>query len=413
MPGAPLISVIVANYNGERFLRRSIASILSQTHRNLEVIVSDDGSTDGSLTVLEELARDDPRVRFLADGTNGGPSRARNRALDAARGEWVAVVDSDDLLHPERFERMLAVATSHSADAVADNLLHFQDDRTAPATLLFSDEQFDRMFQLTAELAVRADTEGSGLPNFGYLKPFIRTARLGGLRYDERLKIGEDYDFMLRLLLKGAKFLIVPEPTYLYRRHSTSTSHRLSVKAVEEQIEGQLRLESELTSAEPALKAELAARMAALQRGLRFEKLVAAIKDKRFVDATGLLARDPALSSMLFNSLRERTARRMMTDRSRSSVQAVRSPLTVVLTDAEGPRETGEGQVEAVPAYLPADQVEPSRALVLRAAIRLVELCRTSKVTLVSEGRAGRYAAGFVPFDHEAVEIPTPAGASG
>src|SRR5690349_15170245 len=96
------ISVIVANYNGEKFLADAIRSVCNQSLRNIEVIVSDDASTDSSVQIIKALAAEDSRIRLIESGVNGGPAAARNRALDIARGRWISVLDSDDLMHPDR-----------------------------------------------------------------------------------------------------------------------------------------------------------------------------------------------------------------------------------------------------------------------------------------------------------------------
>ena len=94
---APLISVIVPIYKVESYLRECVDSILDQTHRNLEVILVDDGSPDACPAICDEYAARDARVRVIHK-TNGGLSDARNAGLDVARGEWIGFVDSDDVV---------------------------------------------------------------------------------------------------------------------------------------------------------------------------------------------------------------------------------------------------------------------------------------------------------------------------
>ena len=101
---APLISCIVPVYNGERFLSQTLDSVLGQTYRPLEVLLSDDGSTDGTPQIA---ARYSKRIRYLTHA-NTGPGAARNRGLRLARGDFVALLDADDLWHPEKLERQMA-----------------------------------------------------------------------------------------------------------------------------------------------------------------------------------------------------------------------------------------------------------------------------------------------------------------
>jgi glycosyltransferase involved in cell wall biosynthesis len=101
---SPLISCIVPVFNGERYLGETLESILAQTHRPIEIIVVHDGSTDGTARVT---AGYDERVRYLKQD-NAGPAAARNLGLDAARGDFVAFLDADDLWHAEKLERQMA-----------------------------------------------------------------------------------------------------------------------------------------------------------------------------------------------------------------------------------------------------------------------------------------------------------------
>lgn len=102
-----LVSVVMPMFNAERFLRRPVESVLAQTHGDLELLVADDASSDGSVAMIEDYARRDARVRLLPATVNGGVAAARNRALAAAGGRWVAFLDSDDWWHPAKLERQL------------------------------------------------------------------------------------------------------------------------------------------------------------------------------------------------------------------------------------------------------------------------------------------------------------------
>jgi GalNAc5-diNAcBac-PP-undecaprenol beta-1,3-glucosyltransferase len=100
-----LVSLVIPTYNRARLVRRAIASALSQTHRDVEVVVVDDGSTDETPAVLASL--DDPRVRHVRHPVNRGVNGAKNTGLDNARGDWIGMLDSDDELVPEAIEVLL------------------------------------------------------------------------------------------------------------------------------------------------------------------------------------------------------------------------------------------------------------------------------------------------------------------
>lgn len=103
----PLASVIIPAYNAERYLRQAVESALAQTHSNLEVVIVDDGSTDGTRRLADEIAATDPRVRVFTQ-ENAGVGAARNRGIAEAHGEFLAPLDADDFWYPKKLERQIA-----------------------------------------------------------------------------------------------------------------------------------------------------------------------------------------------------------------------------------------------------------------------------------------------------------------
>jgi len=108
---SPRVTVFIPAFNREDYVGAAIASALCQTHQDLECLVIDDGSTDGTLEVVRGF--DDARVRLVENGENRGIPRTRNRGIDEARGELLALLDSDDLARPERVERQVAFLDAH------------------------------------------------------------------------------------------------------------------------------------------------------------------------------------------------------------------------------------------------------------------------------------------------------------
>lgn len=386
----PLVSVIMANYRAGRRIAHALESVLNQTLSDLEVIVSDDASGDESLALAREAAGRDARVRLIESESNGGPARSRNRALAQARGQWIAIVDSDDMIHPERLERLLAAARHFGADVVADDLLHFHEDGT-PARFLLGEEQ-RRPFRVTVEDWVLAGHRPGTAP-LGYLKPLIRASVLGDTRYDETLRIGEDYDLLLRLLLAGATFHVIPEPWYLYRRHSGSISHRLSIGDVAAMIDNQRRLVEREGSFTPPVAAALRERMQRLEHAHAFEKLVAAIKQRDAAAALALLARRPRLAAELWRSFDDR--------RRRSSPAAVRPATSVanVLHLGSMPGPQGSVAHRHVPPYNGPAEIDWMRPSPREVWAELADLGNDRDLKVVCTDPAGIYAAGFIPAD--------------
>jgi len=118
MEKTPLVSVIMPAYNMERFITPAIRSVQQQTMEDWELLVIDDGSQDRTCQIVEELAAQDSRIRFLRNEVNMGVAKTRNRGFDLCRGEYVALLDSDDVWMPRKLESQLQVARDTGADIV-------------------------------------------------------------------------------------------------------------------------------------------------------------------------------------------------------------------------------------------------------------------------------------------------------
>src|SRR5262245_43831868 len=115
MTPRPIVSIIMAKYNGRRFLRPALRSVLRQTLPERELLFVDDASTESSVACAKSIAGSDRRIKVLERRQNGGAGAARNTGLAEARGDWIAIVDSDDLILPYRLERMLERAKIDNA----------------------------------------------------------------------------------------------------------------------------------------------------------------------------------------------------------------------------------------------------------------------------------------------------------
>lgn len=298
----PAVSVLIASYGAQAFIERAIRSVLAQTLTDLEVVVVDDVSPDGSAAIVEALAREDARVRLVRMEANGGPAAARNRAIAEARGRWLAVVDSDDLLAPDRVETLVAAAEAADADMIADDLLVFDDGKADGAKpFLSARDRRVGAFDLSLGEYLRRSVMYGADPNPGFLKPIIRRVSLDalGIRYDERLRIGEDDDFVIRSLLGGMRYRIIARPGYFYRKHGSSISHRLSTDALDAIIAADATLHCRITAEHPDHSRACRIRSTALQRARAFNHLVSAIKERRFGTALFIAMRAPGALPLL------------------------------------------------------------------------------------------------------------------
>lgn len=212
----PLISVIVPAFNAALFLPDALNSLLGQTHRDLEVVVVNDGSTDDTAGLLSAWCARDPRVRAVYQQNRGLPA-ARNAGLSVARGDYIAFLDADDVIHPEKLERQLAYLTTHpDADLV------YSDYGTADAELRPLTEEVVGVKRLPL-------SEAYAYTNvFPVMSPLLRRTlveRVGG--FDEQLRACEDWDYWVRCERAGT-FGYLPGHYATYRMHGTQMHRDLN-----------------------------------------------------------------------------------------------------------------------------------------------------------------------------------------
>ena len=125
-----LISVVVTCYNHENYIEQCLRSIFNQTYRNIELIVLDDGSTDSSSEVIQEVLKESPCVTTFESHENIGVVRTRNKGLNLLNGDYFLFVDSDDFLDERYVEELYNAAINHQADIVYCDLYNFEKDET-------------------------------------------------------------------------------------------------------------------------------------------------------------------------------------------------------------------------------------------------------------------------------------------
>ena len=218
----PCISVIVPTYNVLPYLDRSMTSLLGQTHRDLDILLIDDGATDGCAARCDAYARQDPRVRVVHQ-PNGGLSAARNTGLDHAVGDFVAFLDPDDYADPHMLERLLTTLTQAQADTCFCRYYDVSADgsvRLAPedyARSLYTGAEIDQL--LLGMVGSRPhhphDVEiGMSVWKGLYSLPILRAHHIRFL--SEREYLSEDLLFHLDYLAHAGAVAIVPEPLYYY-----------------------------------------------------------------------------------------------------------------------------------------------------------------------------------------------------
>lgn len=210
---APVISVVMPVYNRSDLVARAIESILNQTFADFEFIIVDDGSDEATKKILSEYAKADNRIHLLRNAENKGIAYARQRGLDAARGEFIAVMDSDDWSAPDRLKKSLSFMRDHpEIDAMTGFIKKLPKDQSLPAVTV--GEPYQKAF-LPGHYEVDL-TFYNSFPNVAsfYKRAFVQE---NNIRYNPEIISAEDYDFWRQVILKGGKMASVSD-TFVYVR---------------------------------------------------------------------------------------------------------------------------------------------------------------------------------------------------
>lgn len=209
----PQVTIAIPVYNSAATLVRCVRSAMAQTMNDIEIIIADDASTDDSAAIAEKLAAEDGRIRVMRMGTNGGKSRAMNAMAEAARGTWFAVLDADDVYHPERLERMIAAGETHDLDVIADNLEYYDAGVDRVLRPGFDPAMGLRFLDVRDLLQ---NNSSFAEFDFGLLKPVIRKDFIDFHRiaYTEKTRLAEDFYYLLEIFVAGGRCGLLAEPLY-------------------------------------------------------------------------------------------------------------------------------------------------------------------------------------------------------
>lgn len=208
MTDSPKVSVVIPVYNREKYVGDAIDSILAQTFPDFELLVIDDGSTDGSVEIVRSY--NDPRLRLVCNETNLGVPKARNRGIQLARGEYLAFLDSDDWAYPERFAKQVTFLDNHLDYAAVGAWIVWMDEegrslRRVRRKPILPDE-------IAAQRLFRQGIENSA--------SMARTVVLREYGHREEYDLSEDFDLWSRIAAKN-KLATLPEVLVRCRMHES------------------------------------------------------------------------------------------------------------------------------------------------------------------------------------------------
>ena len=232
------VSIIVPVYNAMPYFIECLRSLTAQTLEDIEIIVVDDGSTDGSGTFADALAEVNETVRVIHQ-KNAGVSAARNAGLAIARGEYIGFVDADDVADPELYETLYAAAVLFSADVVNSGYKTYneKDNCTIPAAPSF---ELCKVLGNEDMKLYAAQMHKSGCFLYVWRNLFSRQfLEVNDIRFDEDIFVGEDTLFCMECFLNAQKVVSVDIGAYCYRIHSDSAMRQKDKPLLESSLQKQ------------------------------------------------------------------------------------------------------------------------------------------------------------------------------
>lgn len=202
------VSVIIPCHNAFRYIDSCLNSIVGQTYSNLEIILCDDASTDGSLTKLLEWQEKDARIIVLQNAENLYAAASRNKCIDVSTGDYLLIQDVDDISEPNRVETLLYHIQRNEIDFVSSGMKLIREDSDTVYGQDVNKKRFPTRYDFLWNL-----------PLFHPATMFTRTAvvSIGGYRIAPETRRGQDYDLFMRLYAAGYRGMNISDTLYLYR----------------------------------------------------------------------------------------------------------------------------------------------------------------------------------------------------
>lgn len=231
------ISIIVPVYKVEKYLNRCVDSILAQSHRDIEVILIDDGSPDSCGRICDEYSRLDKRVKVIHQ-ENKGVSSARNAGLDFASGDYIGFVDSDDYIEPDMYETLLHLIKSTEADIACISMaVHDSNGNQEP----FQEE--DEVHIYTREQAIQNMFYDDNSTSGHLCNKIYKAELFDGLRLDSKIKVREDALIMWDLFFRSKSISFQRKYKYHYLSNPSSAVHSFSPSFLTSRLASQSLLE--------------------------------------------------------------------------------------------------------------------------------------------------------------------------
>jgi glycosyltransferase involved in cell wall biosynthesis len=235
------VSIIVPVYNTENYIDECIASIVKQSHKNIEIVIVDDCSPDGAVAIAKKWQERDSRIKIVSHDKNKGLPAARNTGLSNATGDYIRHVDSDDVIPHNSTERLLSYALKSGSDVICGNMARLTEDGVRQEAWLAR--------YMEEKVGVRFEDDENLWPHLGNVVSYLFKADFTAaneLQFCEDITYGEDQVYVSAALPKASSITYCPAVTYFYRDNAGSMTYTLTEKKVEDEMSWPLKVKANL-----------------------------------------------------------------------------------------------------------------------------------------------------------------------
>ncbi|WP_351000118.1 glycosyltransferase family 2 protein [Shewanella sp. TB7-MNA-CIBAN-0143] len=296
------VSIVIAAWNSADFIETAIFSALNQVGVSVEVIVIDDCSTDDTISVVKNI--NDPRLRLIKNIKNTGPGGARNTGFDAARGLWIAVLDSDDDMLPDRLSTLLSLRNDKT-DIILDNF--YQKLNSKSNLIPYYSKSDLPLGEFTLQFLINTNLIFSKVKSTGYLKPVFKRSFINNkrIKYWPEVRVGEDYYFLANCLANTANAEVVPYSGYIYNIRGGSISSVLTLKHISTLIDSDAKFVNCFSFDNDTNTAQVT-RTKNLLRSYKYLEIVSLLKKRKLFKAFILAILFPSSSFLLHQPILKR-----------------------------------------------------------------------------------------------------------
>jgi len=229
----PKITVIIPVYNAEKYIEESVGSVLNQTFKNFELLIVNDSSTDNTEKIVKKIIMNDSRCFLINLPENKGKAHALNIAIQKAKGEFICILDADDIFFQDKLEQQIKFMQEHpEVDMVYGGAKYFSDsdEELEQRKILESSENlFENLKKARGKTIEELNAQHHGILNdndaiIAACSVMIRKKVFEKCKFDEQLRNIEDYDMWYQIIGKGFKLYGIKKPFYYYRVHKNQKS---------------------------------------------------------------------------------------------------------------------------------------------------------------------------------------------